>query len=109
MGVDSEEKNPLRALFKEDGERSKRLTYYLEHGPRGERDVELILDGRLDEALPSGQTRRERDAWLRGILDPPEQTRSAERTPHADCRLCSTFPRIRPHASWVGCGAAALS
>lgn len=72
VGVDSEEKNPLRALFKEDGERNKRLTHYLEHGPRGERDVELILDGRLGEVLPSGQTRRERDAWLRGLLDSSE-------------------------------------
>jgi hypothetical protein len=62
----------LKDLFKHDVDRSARLRHYISNGPSGERDLEPILDKRLDEVLPSGQTRRERDAWLRGVLDSPE-------------------------------------
>jgi hypothetical protein len=59
----------IKALFEQEGDRSARLRHYLETGPRGARDVETILDARMGDRLPSGQTRAERDAWLRGILD----------------------------------------
>jgi hypothetical protein len=83
-GVDTKEKNPLRALFKEDGERNKRLTRYLAYGPRGERDVEPLLDAleaqllpqeprRPDGRLPPRQTRAERNTWLQGVLEAWEE------------------------------------
>lgn len=59
----------LAALFRAESARSARLDHYLEYGPRGERDVEGVLDARQQARLPSGQTRAERDLWLRGILD----------------------------------------
>lgn len=62
-------KGTIKALFEQEGDRSARLRHWLETGPRGERDVEALLDARGKERLPSGQTRAERDAWLRGILD----------------------------------------
>lgn len=59
----------VQALFEQEGDRNARLRHYLETGPRGERDVEALLDAKGKELLPSGQTRAERDVWLRGILD----------------------------------------
>lgn len=59
----------LASLFREESARSARLDHYMLHGPRGERDVDALLDAKGREILPSGQTRNERDAWLRGILD----------------------------------------
>lgn len=67
----------IKALFEQEGDRSARLRHFLETGPRGERDVEALLDARGKDRLPSGQTRDERDAWLRGILGPYKPNRLA--------------------------------
>lgn len=64
-----------RALFEKDGDRNRRLRHWLKTGPRGERDVDAILDATAVQAgkRPDGSgiwvPRAERDSWLRGILD----------------------------------------